>query len=163
MAAGVAYVGLPMMALVWLRADATHGVEVLFWLFAVVWSADTGAYFFGRLIGGPRLAPVISPNKTWAGLIGGGICAGVAGLATAVLMDSESVPALALFSAGMGVVAQGGDLLESGIKRHFQIKDVSNLIPGHGGVMDRVDGLLAAAVATALAGLFGEGCILAWL
>ena len=115
---------------------------MVFWLLAVVWATDIGAYFAGRGIGGPKLAPSISPNKTWAGLIGGALSAGLVGTLAAGLTDSD---ATLLVVGGMilAVVAQGGDLLESWCKRHFGVKDSSHIIPGHGGILDRVDGLLA--------------------
>ena len=161
-ASGILYVGLPCVALIWLRGDAEAGRETLIWLFVVVWAADSGAYALGRLIGGPRLAPAISPNKTWAGLIGGVACAGAAGGALATLFGRTDLVSLTLLGAAIGAVAEAGDLTESWIKRHFDVKDVSNIIPGHGGLMDRVDGLMVAAVAMALLGLIGKESVLAW-
>ncbi len=161
-ASGILYVGIPCVALIWLRGDAEAGRETLIWLFVVVWAADSGAYAMGRLIGGPRLAPAISPNKTWAGLIGGVACAGAAGAALAALFGRTGVVPLSLLGAAIGAVAEGGDLTESWIKRHFDVKDVSNIIPGHGGLMDRVDGLLVAAAAMALLSLIGKESVLSW-
>ncbi len=159
---GTLYVGIPCVALIWLRGDGEAGRETLFWLFAVVWAADSGAYAMGRLIGGPRLAPAISPNKTWAGFIGGAACAGAAGTALAALFGRTELVPLALVGAAIGAVAEAGDLTESWIKRHFHVKDASNIIPGHGGLMDRVDGLLAAAAVVALLGLIGKESVLTW-
>ncbi len=160
LAAGVLYIGVPCVALEWLRADAPLGRETVLWVFAVVWAADSGSYGFGRLIGGPRLAPAVSPKKTWSGLLGGIACAGAAGAATATVLGNNGVAPPAAFGAVMGAVAQAGDLAESWMKRRFGVKDVSNIIPGHGGLLDRVDGLMAAAVVTALIGLFGNGSVL---
>lgn len=139
---GTLYIGLACLAFLWLRAVPQEGRELVFWLLAVVWATDTGAYFAGRGLGGPRLAPKISPNKTWSGLIGGMVAAGLAGVAASFLLDREPLP---MAGAGMilAIVAQGGDLLESWCKRRFGVKDSSHIIPGHGGILDRVDGLLA--------------------
>ena len=160
--AGMLCIGIPFLALLWLRGDPHLGRETVIWLFAVVWCVDIGAYAFGRLVGGPRLAPTISPNKTWAGLIGGAACAAVAGAVAAVFLEKAGWGPLAAVSAGIAVVAQGGDLVESALKRHFRVKDASNIIPGHGGLLDRVDGLLAASVAVALLGMTGGGGVLTW-
>jgi phosphatidate cytidylyltransferase len=162
LASGALYVGLPCVALIWLRGDSEAGRQTLIWLFAVVWAADSGAYALGRMIGGPLLAPMISPKKTWSGLIGGVACAGAAGAALAALFGKTGLVPLTLAGAAIGAVAEGGDLIESWIKRHFQVKDASNIIPGHGGLMDRVDGLLVAAVAMALLELIGKESVLTW-
>lgn len=162
LAAGVLYIGVPLVAFAWLRADPALGRVTVLWLFAVVWATDVGAYAFGRLIGGPRLAPHISPKKTWAGLIGGAACAVVAGAAAASLLAKEEVASVALFSGVVGVVSQAGDMFESGVKRHFQVKDMGTLIPGHGGLFDRVDGLLAAIVLVAVIHWVGGRQVLAW-
>lgn len=158
---GTLYICLPLVAMVWLR-DA-GGLWLMFWLFAVVWATDTGAYAAGRTIGGPLLAPRISPKKTWAGLLGGMLAAALVGVAFGVGLD---VPWLALgaFSAGLAVVAQIGDLFESSVKRRFGVKDSSTIIPGHGGVLDRVDGLIAAAPMVALVALAlgGAGGLEMW-
>jgi phosphatidate cytidylyltransferase len=105
---------------------------------------------------------MFSPNKTWAGLIGGAACAAVAGAVAAVFLEKAGWGPLAAVSAGIAVVAQGGDLMESALKRHFGVKDSSAIIPGHGGLLDRVDGLLAASAAGALLGMTGSGGVLAW-
>lgn len=152
---GTLYVGLPVVALVWLRDIG--GVETMFWLFGIIWATDTGAYAAGRTIGGPLLAPRVSPKKTWAGLLGGMTASAVVGIGFAVAMDLSWL-VLGAFSAVLAVVAQIGDLFESSVKRRFNVKDSSNIIPGHGGVLDRVDGLIAAAPVVALVALaFGGG------
>ncbi len=161
-AAGAAYAGWPAVALVWLRSGAAGGRDVLFWLLLVVWATDIGAYACGRLIGGPLLAPAISPKKTWAGLLGGMAAAAGVGAAFAAL-SGRGVPApLATGSALLAVVAQAGDFLESWVKRRWGVKDASSIIPGHGGVLDRVDGLLAAAAAVAMATFASGTDVLAW-
>lgn len=143
----------PLVALLWLRLDAEYGRLAVFWLLLVVWATDIFAYFVGRGIGGPRIAPRLSPKKTWAGLIGGMFGAGVVGAAAAIWLDLGSPAMLALVSAGLAVVAQAGDFFESALKRRAGVKDSGRLIPGHGGVLDRVDGLVTAAVAAALIAL----------
>lgn len=154
---GVPYVALPILALTVLRADVAFGLVAVIWLLAAVWTADVGAYFAGRLIGGPKLAPRISPNKTWAGL--GGAVAG-AGLAAGIIAWAAELPGLAVLVAlgvAVGVVEQLGDLFESAAKRSFGVKDSGALIPGHGGVLDRVDGLVFASVAAATLGIWRGG------
>jgi len=160
--AGALYILLPVAGLVWLRTDAETGRETLLWLFLLVWAADTGAYLFGRTIGGAKLAPRISPNKTWAGLAGAVICAAAAGAGMGSFLGLDGLTPIILISALMGAVDQGGDLMESAVKRHFGVKDASNLIPGHGGLLDRADGLLAVGAVMALISLAGEGSILTW-
>ena len=155
-ALGALYIGIPFVALVWLRADPAVGAVTVFWLLGIVWATDTGALFAGRSIGGPKLAPVISPNKTWAGLAGGMLAAAIVGGAFALWLGSAVAPA-ALISAGLAVVAQAGDLVESLVKRHFGVKDSGTIIPGHGGIFDRVDGLLAVAPVWALVVLLDAG------
>ncbi len=164
LAAGVVYVGLPVLALIWLRAQPL-GLEWTFWLMLVVWATDIGAFVFGRAIGGFRLAPRISPNKTWAGLFGGMFSAFVISVLVAVIAGvrlPQDLVAIGAAGAALAVVEQIGDLVESGVKRHFGVKDSGRLLPGHGGLLDRLDGLLFAAPALALmlmvtGGLFAEG------
>jgi phosphatidate cytidylyltransferase len=154
---GVPYVSLSAVALVLLRNDPAYGFLVIVWVLVIVWAADTLAYFAGRLIGGPRLAPVISPKKTWAGL--GGAIVGSAG-ASAVFAAAAGLGAIAMltFLAGLlALVEQGGDLFKSALKRHYGVKDSGYLIPGHGGVIDRADGLVAVAIAAAAIGLARSG------
>lgn len=143
---GVPYIGLPAMALVTLRGEPQTGLIAIVWLLAVVWCADIAAYFFGRIIGGPKLWPAVSPNKTWAGLAGAIIGGLVAGALAAWGLSSGGIAALALTGALLGLFEQGGDLFESAVKRHHGVKDSGDLIPGHGGLLDRVDGLVAAAL-----------------
>jgi phosphatidate cytidylyltransferase len=145
---GVLYIGLPSVALVWLRHDPDHGGLAILWLLLVVWATDIVAYFVGRSVGGPKLAPRISPGKTWSGLIGGMAGAALVGLVAAWLMDGAALGGAAL-GAILAVVAQAGDLFESWAKRMAGVKDSGTLIPGHGGILDRVDGLLFAAPAFA--------------
>ncbi len=122
-------------------------MEVILWILFAVWATDIGAYAAGRAIGGPKLAPRISPNKTWAGLGGGVLAAILIGVAAGAVVSWAPSLELAILSGVLAVVAQGGDLFESGVKRHFGVKDSSNLIAGHGGFLDRLDGVLAAGVA----------------
>ncbi len=148
---GVPYVALPIMALVILRSDLQWGLYAIFWCVTIVWSADILAYFAGRIIGGPKLAPTLSPKKTWAGM--GGAIVGAA-LASIVFTHFVNLPAWPLFglAAVFAVVEQGGDILESALKRAHGVKDSSNLIPGHGGILDRVDGLISVILAATLVG-----------
>lgn len=152
-ALGVLYVGLPAVALITLRSGGEpYGLlSVLFIILAVI-ATDTLAYFSGRAVGGPKLWPRISPNKTWSGLLGGVGGAALVGAMFGMQLMGGSPGRLALIGLGLGLVAQGGDLAESALKRSFGVKDASTLIPGHGGFMDRMDGLVAAAVLAALIG-----------
>ena len=141
---GALYVGMPALALVWLRAEVPGGMLHLIWLLAVICATDVCAYLVGRTVGGPKLAPRISPGKTWAGLLGG--------VAGASLLGGIVAQALGVgywFAAGLGaclaVVGQAGDLFESALKRRAGVKDSGHLIPGHGGLLDRIDGLVFAA------------------
>jgi phosphatidate cytidylyltransferase len=152
-AAGVLYCGLPAVALLWLRGDEPMGFLAVLFIFLVVWATDTAAFVAGRVIGGPKLAPRISPHKTWAGLAGGVAAAGITAAVFAVLTGAQP-GFLLLIGLAMGLIAQFGDLAESALKRTFGVKDASNLIPGHGGFLDRLDGIVTVAVATALAALF---------
>jgi len=161
-AAGVVYVSVPAVALVVIRLDPTLGQVTLLWIIALVVLADTGGYLVGRTVGGPKLAPRISPNKTWSGLGGAVLGAAVAGLSVAFVLNHTNVWMLTLISAVLGLLEQGGDLVESAFKRHFGVKDTSQIIPGHGGVLDRVDGLLAVAVAVLAINQWAGGSVLAW-
>ena len=146
-AAGVAYAGFPAIALIWIRGDQAYGLLAILYLFIIVWTTDSAAYLFGRWLGGAKLAPRISPKKTWSGLIGGAGSAALAGLVFALIFLGEFSPALALLAFVLALISQLGDLGESAVKRIFGMKDTSGLIPGHGGVLDRIDGLLFAAFA----------------
>lgn len=154
-AAGVFYIGLPALALVALRVLAPQGTWYVLALFIIVWATDTGALVFGKLIGGKKLAPKLSPGKTWAGTIGGTVTA-VAVFAPYAALFAPNLPLALFFAAGLSIVAHLGDLLESAIKRHFGYKDSGGLIPGHGGMLDRVDSLFAASLVFAVL-VFGFG------
>jgi phosphatidate cytidylyltransferase len=149
-AGGVLYLGLPALALMMLREIPPHGAWLVVGLFIAVWATDTGALVSGNLIGGPRLAPKLSPNKTWAGTIGGIVAAAVLE-AVYIAVIGGHVWAAALFGAALAACAHLGDLFESWVKRRFHIKDSGGLIPGHGGVLDRIDSTLSAAVTLAVA------------
>lgn len=151
-ALGVLYAGLPAVSLIWLRSSLQWGFAGVLFVFVVVWATDTGAYAAGRALGGPKLASRISPNKTWAGLFGGiGAAVLVAVIVGAVLGVGHS-GRLAVTALALALAAQAGDIVESALKREHGVKDASELIPGHGGFMDRVDGLIFAAVLAALWG-----------
>ncbi len=167
-AGGLAYAAALVAAALVLRADAAAGFAAILFLFAVVWLTDIAAYFTGRAIGGPKLMPRVSPKKTWSGALGG-TAAGVAGgLAVAAGFGFGGLFAVALVALALSVVSQAGDLLESAFKRRFDAKDSGGLIPGHGGLMDRLDGFAAAAMAGALIGVTRGGLeapgrgLLAW-
>lgn len=165
LAAGVLYIGLAGIALIELRHDTDAGQANVLFLFLIVWATDIGAYLAGRRFGGPKLWPAVSPNKTWSGAVGGLASALLVGVACALFFQpGSSVPAIMLVAALLSAASQAGDLLESAIKRHFGVKDTSSLIPGHGGLLDRMDGVLAAApVASLLAFFLGYGYTLwAW-
>jgi phosphatidate cytidylyltransferase len=156
-ALGMAYALFPAIALALLRGGDFAGLVTILYLFAVVWGTDIFAYFVGRAVGGPKLAPSISPGKTRSGAVGGAVAAVLAGLAVAIAAGHEAPWLMALLAVPLSVVSQAGDLFESAFKRRFGAKDSGSIIPGHGGVMDRVDGLVAAAVALYLAGSIAGG------
>jgi CDP-diglyceride synthetase len=162
LAFGFPYLGLAAVALPWLRADPAAGLANTLFVLSVVWASDVGAYLVGRLIGGPKLAPAISPGKTWSGAAGGLLSAPVAGLAVAACFSTGFSPLhVTGLALGFGIISQAGDLLESALKRHFGVKDSGRIIPGHGGLLDRVDALLAVApVAALLALTVGRGVVL---
>lgn len=146
--AGLFYVSIPCASLVWLRGlqlenDPQAGLHLVFFIMLIVWATDIGAYFAGRQIGGPKLAPVISPNKTWAGL-GGGVGAAfiTAGILHFILPYPTSFLGSVILGAVLAIVSQIGDLFESWMKRRVGVKDSGTLIPGHGGLLDRIDGLI---------------------
>ena len=142
-ALGAIYLGVPAIALILLRG-ATHGAGLLLGILLAVWSADTGALFGGRFIGGPKLVPRLSPNKTWAGFICGTFAAGVVEASFFGLLGGSAIAGLT-FGIIIGLFGHAGDLFESWVKRRFQAKDSGGLIPGHGGVLDRIDSLLFVA------------------
>jgi phosphatidate cytidylyltransferase len=156
-AGGIAYAGAVLLAPVVLRRDPELGLRAIIFLFAVVWATDILGYFIGRAIGGPKLAPGISPNKTWSGAIGGAFGALAAALAVTQVAGAAVLVPEACVALVLSVVAQAGDLFESLIKRRFGVKDAGHMIPGHGGLMDRLDGFLAAAGVAALVGLMRRG------
>jgi len=155
-AMGVLYAGVLVLAPAVLRSGPQLGREALFFLFAVVWATDILGYFVGRLVGGPRLAVHVSPKKTWSGAVGGAVGAVVVGVGFMSLMGYPIVSPVST-ALMLSVVSQCGDLLESGVKRRFGVKDASHVIPGHGGLMDRLDGFLAAAGVAALIGIVRGG------
>ncbi|MCX7305299.1 MAG: phosphatidate cytidylyltransferase [Hyphomicrobiales bacterium] len=150
--AGLLYAALSGMSLAFLRGADHSGLVAILFLFAVVWATDICAYFVGRSLGGPKLAPAISPGKTQSGALGGAVGGVVAGVALAAFAGTGSLPVVALVAFLLSVISQAGDLFESWVKRRNGVKDSGNLIPGHGGVMDRADGLVAAACALYLIG-----------
>ena len=155
--AGIVYGAGLGIALVVIRADPADGLRALGFVAAVVWGTDIAAYFAGRRLGGPKLWPAVSPKKTWSGSIGGALAAMVAGVVLVWATGGEVTATLAVIALLLSIIAQLGDLFESAIKRRFGVKDASKLIPGHGGLMDRVDGLAFAAVAAALIGWMHAG------
>ena len=158
LALGVLYIGVAGLCLIELRHENEAGRANLIFLLLVVWASDIGAYIAGRAFGGPLLWPQVSPAKTWTGAAGGLLLAMLVGGLAALQLAPGSFPRAAAAAAVLAVATQAGDLLESAIKRHFKVKDTSSLIPGHGGLLDRLDGLLAAApAAMLLALLIGYG------
>jgi phosphatidate cytidylyltransferase len=154
---GVVYAGIAFLGPALLRRDAEFGFVAFLFLAATVWMTDISAYFVGRTVGGPLLWPSVSPGKTWAGAVGGLVGGLVGGIAVAYASGLGKVMVLGVVAALLSVVAQGGDLFESAVKRHFGAKDTSRLIPGHGGLMDRLDGFVAAALAALLLGALRYG------
>jgi phosphatidate cytidylyltransferase len=151
--AGFVYALLPALALLWIRERDAHGLTLLIWAFIVTWSTDIGAYFAGRRFGRRKLAPSISPNKTLEGLWGGIAAATVIGGAWTLAMGLGK--ALLPLAPLLALVAQGGDLFESAMKRRAGVKDSATWLPGHGGLLDRLDGLVPVAVLTAAVQLLG--------
>jgi phosphatidate cytidylyltransferase len=154
--AGVVYAAGLLVAPVLLRRDASFGFAAILFLFVIVWLTDIIAYFVGRAVGGPKLMPRVSPNKTWSGAIGGTVASMIGGVVVASQFDIGGIAAAAVVAFVLSIVSQLGDLAESAVKRRFNAKDASQLIPGHGGLMDRLDGFVAAAVAGVLIGI-GHG------
>jgi phosphatidate cytidylyltransferase len=156
-AAGIPYAGVLAIGPIILRSDGEQGFLAVLFLFAIVWTTDIGAYFVGRAFGGPKLVPRVSPNKTWAGAIGGLLASVVVAVVVAKMAALTSLFALAMVAVVLSVLAQAGDLFESFLKRRFDAKDSSHLIPGHGGLMDRLDGFVTASVAAVIIGLARGG------
>jgi len=156
-AGGIPYAGALGLAPIVLRSDREDGFLAVIFLFAVVWTTDIAAYFIGRAAGGPKLVPQVSPNKTWSGAIGGTLAAVVVALALAKTAALAGLFAIAMLAIVLSVSAQAGDVFESFLKRRFGAKDSSHLIPGHGGLMDRLDGFVTASVVATLIGLARGG------
>jgi len=143
---GALYVGAPCALFLWLRDRTPEGLDTILFLFAAIWAADIFAYLGGTLIGGPKLHPALSPQKTWAGIIAGTLAGAVAAVLFGAVVGAAHLPLLALIGGVTALVGLGGDLFESFAKRRFGVKDASGLIPGHGGVLDRIDGLMMATL-----------------
>jgi phosphatidate cytidylyltransferase len=160
-AAGIPYAGIGGVALLWLRLQPHHGLADTMFLIVTIWGTDVGAYLVGRVVGGAKLAPKVSPGKTWSGAIGGLLIGGFAGAMLAG--DAHGINFAALPAAFLlSFFAQGGDLLESAIKRKLGVKDSGRTIPGHGGLFDRLDGFLAAAPVAAILALSVHGGLPLW-
>lgn len=149
---GLPYVAVSFFSLWWLREQGEDAVGrgLALYIMLSVWAVDIGAYFAGRSIGGPKLAPKLSPNKTWAGLVGGMISAAIIGHLWAWFAGAAMPEITLLLGLAIGLIAQAGDIMESALKRKFGVKDSGALIPGHGGILDRIDGLMAASPCFAL-------------
>ncbi len=145
-AGGVLYIGAPPALFLWLRDRAPEGLETIITLFAIIWSADIGAYFGGKIIGGPKIARGLSPNKTWSGIVTGALAGAGAGYLCAIMFNSNLYLAWIGIGTLLAFTGLMGDLFESFLKRRFGVKDASRIIPGHGGVLDRIDGLMAATL-----------------
>ncbi|MBK1836163.1 phosphatidate cytidylyltransferase [Azospirillum sp. YIM B02556] len=158
---GVLYVAVGMAGLMWLRDLPDVGLSLFLFVLIAIWATDIGAYAAGRSIGGPKLAPRISPKKTWAGLIGGMASSALFGWLVALAFGASRPDIALVLGAAVAVVGQAGDLFESALKRRYNVKDSGQLIPGHGGILDRIDGLLAAAPVLALFHA-AVGTVLSW-
>jgi phosphatidate cytidylyltransferase len=154
--AGFVYAAVPLFAAVLLRADLQLGFIALIFVLLIVWTTDIGAYFAGRGLGGPKLWPRVSPNKTWAGAIGGFVASLLVAAGFTASGESRMLPLL-IVGGALSIAGQLGDLFESAVKRHFGVKDSSHLIPGHGGLMDRLDSLIAAIALAAILGILRGG------
>ncbi|MGA7388992.1 MAG: phosphatidate cytidylyltransferase [Pseudolabrys sp.] len=154
---GIVYAGAMLLAPTFLRSDDVYGFVAIVLVFAVVWTTDILGYFAGRTFGGPKLLPAVSPKKTWSGAIAGTVGAMITALVVAGLFGLSTKLAIVVIALVLSVLAQVGDLFESWVKRQFGAKNSSHLIPGHGGVMDRLDGFWAAVVAGCLIGLLRGG------
>jgi len=159
-AVGNLYIGLACVAIVWIHL--VTGWETVLWLFLVVWTTDTAAFAVGSRVGGPLLCPRLSPRKTWSGVIGALAFAASVGVLAGWLLGAPSAMSVLALALVLSIVSQGGDLLESAFKRRFQVKDSGGLIPGHGGLLDRADGLIAATPVAALAIILMQGGLTTW-
>jgi phosphatidate cytidylyltransferase len=157
---GMVWIILPCIGFAWLRGDSAAGFATALWVMLLVWAIDTAAYVAGRGLGGPKLAPQISPNKTWSGLLGGIVGAMVVGGVAGWLSETSALWRITLLSGGLAVVEQIGDIAESYAKRRFGAKDSGSLIPGHGGLLDRLDGMLAVVTAVVLLQIVSGGSLL---
>ncbi len=146
-AMATAYILWPTIALIWLRFEVENARGLTLFLFAVVWAADSGAFFFGKFLGGPKISYALSPSKTWAGIAGGIAGGAILAIAARPLIGVDSLLFAALCGGFLGAMSVLGDLAESGLKRNFGLKDISGLIPGHGGALDRLDGMIFATIA----------------
>jgi len=160
--AGGAYIGAAGIGFLYLRAMEPHGFSTALWVFLVVAAADVGGYFAGRLIGGPKLWPRVSPKKTWAGIGGGIAFACLLGSLFSWATTGTYFLQVGAVSAAVAVLSQGGDLAESALKRHFGVKDSGRLLPGHGGALDRFDGLVAAVLVVALVAWWRGQTVFIW-
>jgi phosphatidate cytidylyltransferase len=156
-AAGMVYAGTVLLAPVLLRRDPEFGLAALLFLFAIVWATDILGFFIGRAVGGPKLAPSISPKKTWSGACGGALGALAASATVVYVAGNLALIPAACVALLLSMMSQAGDLFESAVKRRFGVKDASHVIPGHGGLMDRLDGFIVAAGTAALIGLARAG------
>lgn len=145
---GIVYIGLPILCMIYFRDDADFGFYAILYILFVVWGTDSAAYFAGRHFGGKKLAPSISPSKTWSGSMGGLFAGLIIGALIAISISADPI-ILGLIGVVLSAISQIGDLTESAIKRHFGVKDSGALIPGHGGIFDRLDGVIFAVVAAA--------------
>lgn len=150
---GVVYILAPCLALIYLR-NLEHGKLIIFWVISIVWATDTAGYFAGKTIGGPKLMPKVSPKKTWVGLFGGMIAAAAVGYAFYTKFDflhhNINLNGTVILCGLLAAISQMGDLFESWVKRKFDVKDSGQLIPGHGGILDRVDGIIPVAIIIAI-------------
>lgn len=156
-AGAIPYAGALAIGPIILRSDGEQGFLAMLFVFAIVWTTDIAAYFVGRGLGGPKLVPRVSPNKTWTGAIGGLLASVFAAIIVAKIAALTSFFALAMLAIVLSISAQAGDLFESFLKRRFNAKDSSHLIPGHGGLMDRLDGFVTASVAAVMIGVVRGG------
>ena len=154
-ALGLPYVGLTMLSLAWLHDSYDAGWPLVYFIFLIVWATDIGAFIVGRSMHGPRLAPRISPNKTWSGFFGGLGFAAATSVCLSIAANASKPWQVVVIALGLSLLGQGGDLFESAMKRKFGVKDSGNLIPGHGGMLDRIDALLWAVPLFALLHMFG--------